>query len=84
MVDTSYTLEVPSRRHPVAPVHEEARERLRRLPANWMTDHDEDLTQFLSIHMERENESLGSIKNFVESIDVSTFAVSVQTCNIEL
>ena len=50
-------------------------EKLQEMPANWTLDHDEDLAQFLSDHVEVDNENLGSIKNFVESIDVSSFCV---------
>ena len=53
------------------------------MPANWTLDHDEDLAQFLSDHVEVDNENLGSIKNFVESIDVSSFCVSLITVIIK-
>ena len=60
----------------MSPIHEEASERLRNVPPNWTLEHDGDLANFLCVHTEQENENLGSIKNYVEAIDVSTFAVS--------
>ncbi|XP_064625661.1 E3 ubiquitin-protein ligase HECTD3-like isoform X2 [Lineus longissimus] len=42
-------------------------------PQNWTTDCDTELVRFLSELTEPENDNLGSIKNYVESIDVSSF-----------
>ena len=58
--------------------------KLQEMPPNWTLDHDEDLAAFLSGHVEVDNENLGSIKNYVESIDVSSFCVSLCTCDINL
>ena len=61
------------------PTDNEAVDRLRSLPRNWGLEHDEDLSQFLCKHIEKDNENLGSIKNYVDSVDVSSFSVSY--CN---
>ena len=66
-------------RSSLVPPDANAVEKLKEMPANWTLDHDEDLAMFLSGHVEVDNENLGSIKNYVESIDVSTFCVR---CNI--
>ena len=55
----------------------EAVEKFRSVPSNWSIDHDEDLAQFLCAHTDADNENLGSVKNYVESISVSTFSVSI-------
>ena len=55
-------------------------DRLRSFPSNWSQDHDEELAQFLCCHLETDNENLGSIKNYVESIDVSSYSVSGVVC----
>lgn len=52
---------------------EAAVERLRHVPKTWTMEHDEVLVRLMSKHLSPENEQLGSIKNYVESIDVSSF-----------
>lgn len=47
---------------------------LRSVPANWTIHHDEVLAQFLCQHIEKENINLGCIKDYVESIDVSSMS----------
>ncbi|XP_033095652.1 E3 ubiquitin-protein ligase HECTD3-like [Anneissia japonica] len=47
-------------------------ERLCRAPQNWTIENDEELAKFLAEHMETHNEKLGSVKQFVESVDVSS------------
>ncbi len=59
----------------MVPCDTKATQRLKEMPANWTLEHDEDLASFLSGHVEVDSESLGSIKNYVESIDVSSFCV---------
>ena len=51
-------------------------ERLRSVAKTWTIEHDEALVRLMSKHLSPENEQLGSIKNYVESIDVSSFIVS--------
>ena len=63
-------------RSSLVPCDGNAVDKLKEMPANWTLDHDEDLAMFLSGHVEVDNENLGSIKNYVESIDVSSFCVS--------
>lgn len=60
----------------MAPAHAEAVRRLHEMPPNWAIEHDEDLAQFLGGHVEVDNEHLGSIKNYVESVNVSSLCVS--------
>ena len=55
----------------------DAMERLCSVPSNWTIEHDENLAQFLCCHLEVQNDQLGSIKDYVESIDVSSFSVSI-------
>ncbi len=71
----SYALKL-DKGSPLVPRDREAVERLKEMPPNWALDHDEDLASFLSSHLEVDNENLGSIKNYVESIDVSSNCVS--------
>ena len=61
--------------HVVLP-DELAVERLRSVPKTWTIEHDESLVRLMSKHVSPDNEQLGSIKNYVESIDVSSFVVS--------
>ena len=73
--DYALQLENTSR---MVPPDVNAVEKLKEMPPNWTLDHDEDLATFLSGHVEVDNENLGSIKNYVESIDVSSFCVSIE------
>jgi hypothetical protein len=59
-----------------APPDPGAMARLRALAPNWTLDQDEDLAQFLGRHGDPAGaSSLGSIKDYVESIDVSSKSV---------
>ena len=60
----------------VCPYHKKGTSDLQTIPITWTLEHDEDLAQFLCAHIELHNDTLGSIKNFVESVDVSTTSVS--------
>lgn len=55
----------------------EAVTRLQNLPKNWTVEHDEALVRLMSKYLSPENDQLGSIKNYVDSIDVSTYTVSI-------
>ncbi|XP_053105548.1 E3 ubiquitin-protein ligase HECTD3 isoform X2 [Hemicordylus capensis] len=46
---------------------------IRFVPPTWSYECDEDLVHFLYDHIGKEDENLGSIKQYVESIDVSSF-----------
>ena len=77
-MEHEYSVQLPkakSVRH-VCPYHEQATVRLQSVPPTWTLEHDEDLAQFLCAHIELHNDMLGSIKNFVESVDVSSTSVS--------
>ena len=75
VVENAYALQLKSRSIKVVPP-DPAVTSLRQVPVGWTLDHDEHLAQFLSTFVESDNENLGSIKTFVESIEVSTQSVS--------
>ena len=58
------------------PTDQTAVDALRGVPPNWNLESDEELARFLLEHMEQDNENLGSVKQFVESVDVSSCGVS--------
>lgn len=45
------------------------------VPPMWTYECDEDLIHFLYDHLGKEDENLGSVKQYVESIDVSSYTV---------
>lgn len=49
------------------------------VPPTWTYECDEDLIHFLYDHLGKEDENLGSVKQYVESIDVSSYTVGAQT-----
>lgn len=53
------------------------------IPPTWTYECDEDLVHFLYDHIGKEDENLGSVKQCVNSIDVSSFTVS-HTPNIHV
>ena len=59
----------------IMPQDKEASQKLCHVPPNWSLDTDEDLGQFMCHHLDTDNEHLGSIKNYVESIKVSSSSV---------
>lgn len=46
------------------------------VPPTWTYECDEDLVHFLYDHIGKEDENLGSVKQYVDSIDVSSYTVS--------
>ena len=64
----------------IAPADLEAVSRLHSVPPNWSLAYDEVLAQYLSENAETSNENLGSVKNYVEKIDVSSFCVWCLNC----
>lgn len=46
------------------------------MPPTWTYECDEDLVHFLYDHIGKEDENLGSVKQYVDSIDVSSYTVS--------
>ena len=71
-----HTYCVCSRKAHLPPNNIEATAALQHVEVNWTLDHDEDLAHFLCSHIETQNDNLGSIKNYVDSIQVSSFSVS--------
>lgn len=49
------------------------------VPPTWTYECDEDLIHFLYDHLGKEDENLGSVKQYVESIDVSSYTVGAWT-----
>ncbi|XP_013403036.1 E3 ubiquitin-protein ligase HECTD3 isoform X2 [Lingula anatina] len=72
VVEDSYSLRC-GRVTEVAPPDMEAVKRLQTIPPNWSIDYDEELVKFLTEHAEPDNDHLGSVRNYVESIEVSSF-----------
>ena len=80
VVDNEYFLKLSKENCRVIPSDDDAVERLRCIPANWSSQHDEDLAQFLCANTETsDNANLGSIKDYVESVDVSSQSVSASS-----
>ncbi|MEE6495243.1 hypothetical protein FKM82_001990 [Ascaphus truei] len=74
VVDVTYSMRLGAKPK-IADRDEEAVQRLRFFPPSWTYECEEDLVHFLVEHVGKEDESLGSMKQFVESIDVSTSTV---------
>ena len=74
-VQIAYSLRV-GRPPATLPPDAQATEALRQAPPNWTLESDEELAKFLFEHMEQDNENLGSVKQFVEAVDVSSCGVS--------
>ena len=58
------------------PPDDEAVDKLQQIPTNWVIECEETLVRLMSQHIPPENDHLGSVKNYVESIDVSSCCVS--------
>jgi len=74
VVEHEYALRLAPACSP-APPDPEAVARLRALAPRWAMEQDEDLAQFLGKHVDPGASSLGSIKDYVDSIDVSSKSV---------
>ncbi|KAB0392278.1 hypothetical protein E2I00_009510, partial [Balaenoptera physalus] len=72
VVDLTYSHRLGSRPQP-AEAYTEAVQRLLYVPPTWTYECDEDLIHFLYDHLGKEDENLGSVKQYVESIDVSSY-----------
>ncbi|KAJ6659445.1 hypothetical protein lerEdw1_018679 [Lerista edwardsae] len=72
VVDLTYSLRLGAKPKIMEP-DVAAVERLRFVPPTWTYECDEDLIHFLYDHIGKEDENLGSIKQYVDSIDVSSF-----------
>lgn len=72
VVEYNYSLKLSSFAE-VASASPDAVKRLRDVPSSWVLDHDEELAKFLCDHTRNDNEYLGSVRNYVDSIQVSSF-----------
>lgn len=77
VVEHEFSLKLRDDSCKVAPSDDEMVSLLQMLPSNWTLGHDEVLVQFLSQHIEKDNINLGSIRDYVESVDVSSLSVSI-------
>ncbi|XP_041372732.1 E3 ubiquitin-protein ligase HECTD3-like isoform X2 [Gigantopelta aegis] len=73
VVVETYSLKIPKYKTKIEPPDEEAVSRLRSLPPGWTLEHDVAMVKLMSQHLPPDNEQLGTIKTYVESIDVSSF-----------
>ncbi|KAM4641143.1 E3 ubiquitin-protein ligase HECTD3 isoform 2-T3 [Discoglossus pictus] len=71
VVDVTYSMHLGGKPR-ITGRDEEAVQKLRSLPPSWTYECDEDLVHFLFEHVGKEDESLGNVKQFVDSIKVST------------
>ena len=79
-MDTTYCLHLNGHRPVVSAVDREAVDRLRERPGNWALTHDEELAQFLCGEIFSQSDvagNLGCIRDYVESIAVSSYSVSL-------
>ncbi|XP_041475804.1 E3 ubiquitin-protein ligase HECTD3-like [Lytechinus variegatus] len=71
VIEVTYSLRI-GKLPTVRPAHMEGVENLRTVPPVWSLECDEELARFLGEHTDHENEKLGSVKQYVESVDVSS------------
>ena len=76
MIEQEFSVQLPGRKLDIVQPDKEAVELLCAVPPNWSLEHDEVLARLMSQHIPPDNDHLGSIKNYVESVNVSTFCVS--------
>ena len=75
VLEHQYSLSLRKSEEKVVPVDNEAQAIFQEALPGWNLEIDETLVQFLCEFSESDNEHLGSIKNFVESIEVSSQSV---------
>ncbi|XP_046562104.1 E3 ubiquitin-protein ligase HECTD3-like [Haliotis rubra] len=73
VVEQQYMLQFPACTKTITEPDRDAVARLQALPPGWTLEHDESLVNFMSQHLPSENDQLGSMKSYVESIDVSSY-----------
>ncbi|KAK3091187.1 hypothetical protein FSP39_017814 [Pinctada imbricata] len=73
VVEQAFSVQLPGRQLEVVSPDNEAVERLQAVPSGWGIEQDEVLVRLMSQHIPPDNDHLGSIKNYVESVNVSTF-----------
>lgn len=71
VVDATYSMRL-GKKPSIAEPDVEAVQKLRFIPPSWTYECDEDLVHFLYERVGKEDESLGNMKQFVESINVSS------------
>ncbi|XP_069594098.1 E3 ubiquitin-protein ligase HECTD3 [Ranitomeya imitator] len=71
VVHTTYSMRL-GKKPQITPPDAEAVPKLRFIPPSWTYECDEDLVHFLYERVGKEDESLGNMKQFVESINVSS------------
>lgn len=76
VVEQHFALQLPKKKLEIMSPDEEAVDKLRQLPANWSIECEEILVRLMSQHIPPENDHLGTIKNYVEAVDVSSSCVS--------
>ncbi|KAJ1169518.1 hypothetical protein NDU88_001411 [Pleurodeles waltl] len=72
VVDLTYSLRLAGKPR-IVEQDKDAVKKLRFVPPTWSYESDEDLVHFFSDHILKEDENLGRIKQYVDSIDVSSF-----------
>lgn len=72
VVEQHFSLQLPKKKIEVMQCDTEAVDKLRHVPTNWSIECEEALVRLMSQHIPPENDHLGSIKNYVEAIDVSS------------
>lgn len=76
VVEQHFAIQLPKKKLDIMAADEEAVDKLRQVPANWSIECEEALVRLMSQHIPPENDHLGSIKNYVEAVDVSSCCVS--------
>ncbi|KAG8437018.1 hypothetical protein GDO86_007920 [Hymenochirus boettgeri] len=71
VVDVTFSLRLGAKPE-IAEPDEDAVKKLCFLPPSWTYECDEDLVHYLFDHVEKEDQNLGNMKHFVESITVSS------------
>ncbi|KAG8546860.1 hypothetical protein GDO81_029716 [Engystomops pustulosus] len=71
VVDATYSMRL-GRKTRITEPDADAVQKLRSVPPSWTYECDEDLVHFLHERVGKEDESLGNMKQFVESINVSS------------
>lgn len=70
-----FSLDLRKKNVYIVPQDDIAVKKLQESPTNWTIDHDEALVRLMSKNLTPENDLLGSIKNYVDDIEVSSYVV---------
>ncbi|XP_077981106.1 E3 ubiquitin-protein ligase HECTD3-like isoform X2 [Glandiceps talaboti] len=71
VVETKYSLQL-KKNYRLSDGDEEAMTKLQTPPTNWTIEYDEELAKFLCEHTQERSENLGSVSQYVDSVDVSS------------